>query len=130
MKTRGDLMPPLLRSLAFLGVAGALLAPRAPRGARRVAARRAVTAEADSPGVPSWEALSVQAWRAQLEYDRKQEAKARKRAEEERKRRKEEERLRKLMLDAAKARSHHDNSLLCVPSAKSLPLFEMQKTPL
>ena len=47
------------------------------------------------------EELRQKAWYAQLEYDRKQEAKARKKAEEERKKRKEEERLRKLLLEAA-----------------------------
>ena len=63
--------------------------------------RRREEAERVAAMEKQMEELRVQAWRAQLEYDRKQEAKARKRAEEERKRRKEEERLRKLMLDAA-----------------------------
>ena len=64
-----------------------------------VSRRRHEEAERQAAMEKEMEELRIKAWRAQLEYDRKQEAKARKKAEEDRKRRKEEERLKKEMLD-------------------------------
>ena len=49
-------MPPLLRSLAFLGVAGALLAPRAP-GAARADALAGLRAVVDAPAADRAAAL-------------------------------------------------------------------------
>ena len=67
----------------------------------RLEEERRIAAEREAKMTAEMEKLRIAAWHAQLEYDRKQEAKARKKAEEEKKKRREEERLRREILDAA-----------------------------